>query len=165
MYAGIDLSAKDENPTGICILGDETELFTVFSDQEIIESVRDTRIITFDAPLTRTDRSFRKAERELRERLGPILPLNTPSMEKLSERALDIKKELRRESTIIETYPRAVEKSLDIDQKDVGLDFDNEHEYDAYLSALTARAFDIGDAIRFGQDSEFIYIPSTETSR
>ncbi len=163
MYSGIDLSAKEENPTGICIFNDEIEVFTVFTDKDIIAEMKDQKVVAVDAPLTETEKAFRDAEREMMKEFGPMLPINTPGMKKLSERALEIKDELKCE--VIETYPRAVEKSLNIDKSDLSLDFSNEHEYDAYLSALTARAFDIGDAIRFGQDSEFIYIPSTETSR
>ena len=78
-------------------------------------------------------------------------------MKKLSDRALILIKKLN--CDIIETYPRAVEKSLDIKEEDIDIKFQNDHEYDAYLCALSAKYYCDDEYESFGKDSEVIITP------
>ncbi len=151
MYVGIDLAASDEGPTGICRLNDWMECFTVYSDQEIEEKTKGAEVVAVDAPITRDDVSFRGAERALMKEYGPMLPLNTPGMKKLSKRALKLFDD------VIETYPRAVEKTVECGQDEE--EFKNEHEYDAYLCALTAKAYAQGECEAYGEKGERIVVP------
>ncbi len=162
MYGGIDLAAKVENDTGVCRLVEDGryELHTVFEDEEIIDLVKNSSVIAVDAPLTETEKPFREAERELMNKFGPMLPLNTPGMKELRERAVRLKENLERisKAVLIETYPRAVEKVLNLNRKVVKIDFDNVHEYDAYLCALTAKKYDQGEYERYGEKTESIVL-------
>ncbi len=155
MYVGIDLAAKEKNETGVCILDDEVEVKIVFEDEMIIQCGRGASVAAIDAPLTESKKVFRPAERELMTKFGPMLPLNTPGMKTLSKRANCIKKALEEECEIIETYPRAVEKVLDVEKSD----FESQHEFDAYLCALTAKSFSEGRYERFGEGSGPIILP------
>jgi len=66
---------------------------------------------------------------------GPMLLLNTPGMKALTRRGVELRKRLEPYAVVIETYPRAVEKKLDLEKADLDMDFKNEDEYDAYLCA------------------------------
>ncbi len=166
MYLGIDLAAKEENPSGICILNDSIETYTVNTDKQILELTDGAEVVAIDAPLTESSEAFRDAERELiEEGLGPILPLNTPGMERLIERAEGIKNKIDLDVKIIETYPRAVEKALELREQDKDERYQNEHEYDAYLCALAARSFHLDDHRVFGRDEERIMIPKSKKTR
>lgn len=160
MYSGIDLAADHDNDTGICISNDRVELYTVRRDEEIKALCGGADITAVDAPLTKVNESFRRAERELMEVHGPLLPLNIEGMTRLSERGLRISNMI--ECEVVETYPRAVEKSLEIDMDMVTIDFENEDEYDAYLCALTAKFYDEGEYRTFGEGEEVIIIPETD---
>ncbi|MFP4001115.1 MAG: DUF429 domain-containing protein [Thermoplasmata archaeon] len=157
MYVGLDLSGREENGTGVCILDSTLEFYTVFEDTEIIELALNSEIVAVDAPLTDTDKAFRPAEREMMEDFGPMLPLNTPGMKLLSKRGRRIKEELAEECEVIETYPRAVEKILDT--KKTREHFENEDEFDAYLCALTAKKYSEGEYRRYGEEPESIILP------
>ncbi len=158
MYLGIDLSGKEENETGTCVLDGDITARTVFKNETIIRQARKASVVAIDAPLTECEKAFRTAERELMEEFGPLLPLNTPGMKKLSRRARRIKDFLQEECEIIETYPRAVEKVLDID-KTID-DFRNEHEFDAYLCALTAKKYSEGKYKKYGERFKSIILPA-----
>ncbi|MBS3782164.1 MAG: hypothetical protein KGY68_06110, partial [Candidatus Thermoplasmatota archaeon] len=125
--------------------------------ETIIEFVREASTVAIDAPLTESKKPFRPAERELMKEFGPMLPLNTPGMKKLSERARGIKGKLKDECEVIETYPRAVEKVLEIEK--TKSDFESEHEFDAYLCALTAKKYSEGKYERYGKRPESIILP------
>lgn len=158
MYIGIDLAGKEENETGICVLDGNIDIHTVFESETIIRRARKASIVAIDAPLTESEKAFRPVERELMKEFGPMLPLNTPGMKKLSKRARRIKNALQGECEIIETYPRAVEEVLDI-EKTKG-DFESGHEFDAYLCALTAKSYSEGKYERYGERTESIVLPS-----
>jgi len=96
MYVGIDLAAKEENETGICILDGDIEVQLVFKNHEIIKSVKKASVAAMDAPLTESEAAFRPAERELMSNFGPMLPLNTPGMKTLSEEGKTDQKSARR---------------------------------------------------------------------
>lgn len=157
MYLGIDLAAKEENRSGVCRLDSNLVVQTVFEDGVIIELSRKAEVVAIDGPLTDTEKPFRPAERELMEEFGPMLPLNTPGMELLTERARRIKAALPEGCEVIETYPRAVEEVLDINK--TKSDFKNEDEFDAYLCALTAKRYSEGKYKRYGDEAGSIVLP------
>jgi len=156
MYVGIDLAAKKGNKTGVCSLNREIDARTVFEDDKIIKLAKEGEVVAIDAPLSTTEKPFRSAEREMMEEFGPMLPLNTPGMLSLSKRARQIRKRLE-EVEMIETYPRAVEQIID-ERKD-RKHFENEHEFDAYLCALTAKRYSEGRYRKYGEGSETIVLP------
>ncbi len=156
MYGGLDLAAKVSNETGLCILNDQIELYTVHEDDVILELLSSQKVIAIDAPLTEKDVAFRKAERELMKEYGPIFPLNMTGMRKLSKRGLEIKSKLIGE--IIETFPRAVEKNLQIEADRLDIEFSNQHEYDAFLCSLAAKKYFEGSYKSYGND-EVIIVP------
>ena len=139
MFGGLDLAAKDTNKTGICLIDDNIEIYTVREDDQIINLLKDAKVIAVDAPLTSKKVTFRSAEREIMKDFGPMLPINMSGMRLLAERALRLKKIL--EVELIETFPRAVEKNLNIDMDGLAIEFNNGHEYDAYLCALAAESY------------------------
>lgn len=157
MYAGIDLAAKEKNETGVCLLNDDIDARTVFRDEEIIKIAKEGEVVAIDAPLTRSDEPFRPAERKMMTEFGPMLPLNTPGMLLLVERSRQIRGRLEGDSEVIETYPRAVEQVID-DRED-RKHFQNDHEFDAYLCALTAKRYSRGRYKKYGEKSEFIVLP------
>lgn len=156
MFVGIDLAGKESNETGICVLNDDIVTKIVFKDEEIISHCKGAKVVAVDAPLTSTNKPFRKAERELMKEIGPILPLNTPGMQTLSERALHLQRKIE-DKKVIETYPRAVEKVIDLNEKKDR--FETEHEFDAYLCALTARKYHKNKVKIYGESPETIAIP------
>lgn len=160
MYLGVDLAASRRKPTGMCTINDEVKCRTVFTDDEILEEVERAEIVAVDAPLTETDEPFRDAEREIMNSYISILPLTTPGMKRLSGRALYVF--TKTDVEVIETYPRAVEKELEIEQVSVDIEFNNEHEYDAYLCALTAKAYEVDQYLSFGEEGEEIIIPNNK---
>lgn len=156
MYLGIDLAAVETRPTEICLMDDEVRTWTVQKDDKILQKVDTAEVVAVDAPLTETDKAFREAERELMKEHGPILPLNTPGMVELSERALRL---FGDRSNVIETYPRAVESSLGMSREGVRYDFEEEHQYDAFLCSFTAGAYAEDEYICYGEGDETIIIP------
>ncbi|MEF8874204.1 MAG: hypothetical protein V5A88_05980 [Candidatus Thermoplasmatota archaeon] len=165
MYGGIDLAAKVENGTGVSTLSSHgIKSATVFAEKAIIKKMGECSVIAIDAPLSRTEKPFREAERELMSEFGSILPLNTPGMKSLSKRAVRLRKKLERKTSavVIETYPRAVEKVLSVNRKMLDADFKNEHEYDAYLCAVAAKKYDENMYEEFGKAKETIILPLSE---
>ncbi len=163
MYGGIDLAAKVENKTGICTLtsDDEVKLETVFKDKTILKRMEDCSVVAIDAPLSMTEKPFRAAERELMDEFGPMLPLNTPGMRSLCERAVKLKEDLEKKTDtfLIETYPRAVEKILNLSREKLNMNFKNEHEYDAYLCAVTAKRYVENEYDEFGEKGDTMILP------
>ncbi len=158
MYVGIDLAAKEKNETGLCILDGELDTQTIFKDKKILQLAKKASVVAIDAPLTESEKPFRKAERELMKEFGPMLPLNTPGMKILSKRAQILKKSLQKECEVIETYPRAVEKVCKIEK--TKSDFESGHEFDAYLCALTAKSYSEDKYKEYGEGQETIILPS-----
>ncbi|MFP4051499.1 MAG: hypothetical protein ACLFVB_07150 [Thermoplasmata archaeon] len=158
MFGGLDLAAKETNITGLCIINESIELYTVYDDDMILKLLSDLKVTAIDAPLTEKKVAFRDAERELMKDYGPIMPINMIGMRKLSQRGLEIKNKLNGE--VIETFPRGVEKSLEIDIDELDIYFENQHEYDAYLCALVAKNYYEGNYRVYGKE-EVIIIPGS----
>lgn len=105
---GIDLAAKTENQTGMaCIIHEKIFLKTVYSDEDIINEIINSRpsVVAMDAPLSlphgrcclekdchcSVGGHFRKSDLKMRK-FGGVLPLTFPGMKALTFRGIGIKK-------------------------------------------------------------------------
>lgn len=173
---GIDLAAKEKNPTGICILNNEGFTFyTVFTNPDIYELVcsASPSLIVIDAPLSlpkgrccldkdckcSVGGHFRLAEKEIR-RYGRVLPLTFKGMKMLTLRGIDISSKLKKDFTVIESHPRTSLKILGynepmelLKQYDVRID-QNEHELDAGILAITGYLHTNKCSIELGDKEE-----------
>ena len=112
---GVDLAAKEKNPTGICSLNQEIYLFTLYSNKDIIEGVQDHKpeLIALDAPLIKGKIQTREVDLYLKK-YGALLP-TIPSMKPLARRGgkmADTFISLGYE--VIEVFPTATAKILSI---------------------------------------------------
>lgn len=145
---GIDLAAKEKNPTGIAIMyGTRIKTITLFSDFEILDLFTriKPRIIAMDAPLTLKDRY---AEKYLKK--YGAMSLKIPSMMLLAQRGLRLKERFENAGfKVIEVFPTATAKILGFYRKNkmemlsYFKDFSiegtrNKHEVDAIIAAYTA---------------------------
>ena len=143
--AGIDLSAREGNPTGLFILPDFVWR-TVRRDEEIVEGVRGCDLVVIDAPLS-VEIPWRDSEWELIRRGFRPLPLSMGSMRELHERAVKLAERMGR---VIETFVSPMRTPLvDVLSKKTGW---NRHERDAFLCALTGLAFLEGEVEIFGRE-------------
>jgi predicted nuclease with RNAse H fold len=140
--AGIDLAALPRNPTGICIMGDDIFLLTLYKDEEILAAINEVKpkIVAIDAPLMKKIR-IREADKILKK--YGAMPPTMLSMRMLVKRASEIVEEI--EAEVIEVFPTATAKILGIYEKDwhrmaekIDIKAKNKHELDAYLAAYTA---------------------------
>ncbi len=154
--AGIDLAGKEKNPTGFCILTEnETKTKILFSDDEILKEIEKERpdCIAIDAPFWLPKVGvWRPCDVKLLKRgFRPLSPM-LPTMKLLTLRALKLVRILVKKGyKVIEVFPRATEKILGLSKEPRK----NEHEYDALLCALTAKAYLKGDY----EDLDGIIIP------
>lgn len=138
---GIDLAGKPENPSGFCLLTEEeTETKLLYTNLEILKEIESVKpqCIAIDAPFWIPKDAWRPSDKLLIEKgFRPISPL-LPSMRMLTMRAKHLVLVLReRKYIVIEVFPRATERILNLSKEPRK----NEHEYDALLCALTAKAF------------------------
>ena len=163
---GIDLAAKETNPTGICIFEDwRAECRTVKSDEEILEIVRAVRpdLIVVDAPLSISENAWRDGEEALLRMGKRPLPLTMGSMRELAERAVKLKKHWKVKT--IETFPSAFRpKILDVKMVRKIIGIKNKHERDALLCALVGRRYFHGGIRKLGEKSH-IYIISEDAAK
>lgn len=141
MFVGIDLAALENKPSGFCILNRKIKTFLVYSDREILKKIERIcpKVIAIDAPLTIPKKHYRKCDLLVRKKGIPIFSFNLPSLRKLAERAVRLKKKIK--YPVIETYPYAVIK---LDKKVSILarkKFKTKHERDAFICALVAKKF------------------------
>ncbi|MDD1774120.1 MAG: DUF429 domain-containing protein [Methanobacterium sp.] len=184
-FIGIDLAGKEENPTGICILNEETLRFeTLFYDEEIVDLIKKYQpdLTAIDAPLSlplgrcclekdcecAEYGHFRQAEREIRL-YGRVLPLTFRGMKMLTFRGIKLRDRLKRDFKIIETHPRTSQKMLGLDliedlEKILTIPGNpSEHELDALLAAITGYLYCKGCYIELGAPDEgIIIIPRDE---
>ncbi|MBC7074405.1 DUF429 domain-containing protein, partial [Candidatus Parcubacteria bacterium] len=183
---GLDLSADQKRKSGICILNGKlkAKTFHLFSDDQILNLAKreKPKIIAIDAPLSfpkEKNAPFRKAEFELLKLKIKVLPLNLPSMEKLTERAINLKKKLKT-FEVIEVYPHATREILNLAEKkdkenlkfdlqNLGIKIEKEkltsHELDAICSAFTGYLYLKGKTKTFGEKREGeIVVPKKEVS-
>ena len=163
MMIGIDLAGSERNITGICVMDHDIRTFSVRRDEEIIELVESAKgkIIAIDAPLSFHGKAFRDCDVEIREHCR-IMPLTLHGMRRLTERGMRLAKLFRRKYEVIEVYPYASKKFLDIksehDLKKFGVhaEIKNKDEFDAIICALTAKFYLKGKYRTFGEKDKII---------
>ncbi|MFB2622803.1 DUF429 domain-containing protein [Methanothermobacter marburgensis] len=182
--AGVDLAASDGNETGVAIIdGGKVKVFSVFSFDGIIHSVKSADTVAVDAPLSlprgrcclRSDCScsrhghFRRADLEIR-RYGSVLPLTWRGMRELTMRGIRIREALESHGVeVIETHPRTAEGMLE----NAGLQLElcdtsnmSIHQRDALTAALVALLYSEGNFIELGDPSEgTIILPDVEETQ
>lgn len=170
MLAGIDLSAKEKNITGIAFLDEEIETHSVEKDEEILDLLkgRKPEIVAIDAPLSAPEdkKGFREGEEELIEEGYALLPYGMRGMRRLSERALSLRARVIQEVDMefMECHPTTTGEVLDVkgdeDLENYGINTEvikNTHEFDAVLAVLTALFYKRGD-----YEDHDIIVPSME---
>jgi uncharacterized protein len=184
-FIGIDLTGKEENPTGICILDEEIVRFkTLFYNEEIVNLIKNYQpdLTAIDAPLSlplgrcclekdcecAEYGHLRQAEREIRP-YGRVLPLTFMGMKMLTFRGIRLRDRLSRDFKVIETHPRTSQKMLGLDlvedlEKILTIPGNpSEHELDALLAAITGCLYCKGGYIELGDPDEgTIIIPRDE---
>jgi len=158
-FIGIDLAAKDKNPTGIYIGDEEIIKKIVYKDEEIVMLIENfsPAIISIDSPLT-FKIPYREEEMELRKLGFKPLPLSLKSMYELYKRAVRIKEKVEKIKgiKIIETFPRAIEKILGFDYDYFKKYFRNKHIYDAWLCYINSKCYYFNRYIKLKN----IYLPN-----
>jgi len=131
---GIDL-ATEKGKTGLCVLNKKTRTYILKTDKEIIEIIRTIKpdIITIDSPLSLPKKGLRKAEKDLLKLSIKVFPPLMPSMKKLAQRAIKLKRQLKNYK-VIEVYPHAARKILKTKTK-------KSHRNDAKLCALVGKLY------------------------
>jgi len=140
---GIDLAAYPHNPSGVCVLTTKPHLSHAFTDDDLLTTISAHKplVVAIDAPFSFPSKGpWRPCELALLKRgFRPLSPL-LPSMKPLTERAMALVPEFRTsigvKGQVIEVFARATEAILGI--KRAG---GSEHQWDAYLCALTGRAY------------------------
>uniref|UniRef100_A0A7C2BL82 DUF429 domain-containing protein n=1 Tax=Thermosphaera aggregans TaxID=54254 RepID=A0A7C2BL82_9CREN len=116
-FAGLDLSAKKSNPSGIAVVDGSKvlrDLTLVFGDDEILSKIllHKPVVVAVDAPLTFTGEPFRQVDRLLLQAGFRVFPTTFKYMRELSERAGMLKKALEVEDVVVvETHPTSALKS------------------------------------------------------
>lgn len=156
---GIDLAGKEKNETGICLLTEKgSSAKIVFSDNEILEEVEKTKpdLIAIDAPFSFPTQGYFRDSDILLKRSGfkPLSPL-FPGMKPLVKRAIKLVNILSKKYRVIEVFPSATEKILELEKKKRA----NPHEYDALLCALTGKYYLEGKYNAIGKEK--IIIPTS----
>lgn len=164
---GIDLAGKTTNPTGICLLNNDTLDFkTVFSDEQILEilSIFKPDIIAIDAPIMSGKPRNRKADKLLKK--YKALSPSMPTMKSLTIRGSKLATKLVSQFKVIEVFPTATAKILRIYSKNyrkivskLEINVKNKHELDAYLCCLTAKMFLEGKTNEIGDEAGKIVVP------
>jgi hypothetical protein len=162
---GIDLAGKEENPTTVCIMSEDSYSFKrVYSNKAIIELSMEIKpdIIAIDAPIMKGEPRVRKVDRLLKK--YKILPPTLPSMKELTKRGTRLVKEL--DFKTIEVFPTATSKILRLYSKDyretaqkLGINVKNKHELDAYLCSLTGKMHLERKTLEVGDKDGKIVVP------
>lgn len=184
---GIDLAAKNKNPTGIAVLKcKKVKTFLLYTDSQLIETItlNNPYIIAIDAPFSLPKKGiFRKADKEMIKQGYRVFPPRLPSMKKLTQRAVRLNRILSESGfKTIEVHPTSTCKALSIPIKDkekvqtvltqIGLKGDFKvrpltlHEIDAILAALTAYLHVINQTDALGDNKEgYIIVPKRQDWR
>lgn len=188
IIAGIDLSGKEENPSGICVLYKKLNikviLKTLYSDEDILKEMKTLKpsIVAVDAPLSlplgrcclekececALGGHFRRADLEIRS-YGRMLPLTFQGMKMLTLRGIKFAAELKKQWEVIETHPCTGRRMLGLEEpEDLGklLDLPPDagvHELDAAMAAVTGYLYLNDCFMELGDPSEgTIIIPRGE---
>lgn len=175
MIVGIDLSAKESNPTGLCFLNNHKAITKeVFPDLDIIKFCRTYKpnIIAIDSPLSI---GIRECDRSLKK-FG-AMPQSLHSMKMLAYRAINLIEKLQKlNSFIVEVFPTGTAKILGIYDKNRTITMNNlfikfgfcfkgifsKHEIDAILSAITGLMWESNLCLEVGDNKGKIIIPNAE---
>jgi|Deesub1362A_J573_1020465.scaffolds.fasta_scaffold00039_60 hypothetical protein len=96
------------------------------------------KCVGIDAPLSYHGETFRDGDIEIRKRGYRILPLTFKGMKELAERGMRLAKRITYFSEVIEVYPHASSRVLDIQDIKISSTPKNKDEFDALICALTA---------------------------
>lgn len=180
---GIDLAAKEQRPTGFCILSESASLKLIKEDQALIQEIKavNPRLIAIDAPLTfpsgrccfelnckcRTKgANLRLADRKLIAKGYRVFPPSFAWMRDLTARGVRLRKLLRKYGySVIEVHPRTSLLALKWSEADVYeylkregygevVKAGNKHEFDALICAITAILHLKGETIEVGSKKE-----------
>ncbi|MCS7109656.1 MAG: DUF429 domain-containing protein [Candidatus Micrarchaeota archaeon] len=144
LYCGIDLAAKEKNPTGFCLIDENLDILCegiLHSDEEIIELLYKykPKVLGIDAPLSLPRKGYLRKEEKILIREGyRILPF-FKSMKDLAMRAKRIERKIKC-INIIEVYPNISAKILGI-KREKGR---KRHIIDARIAAITAKLYSEG---------------------
>ena len=138
---GIDLTGSERRASGWCLtVGPHATTALVHSDEELIQRTLESHpdLVSIDSPLSlptgRTSVSdddpgrasagiMRRCERILRQRGVSVYPCLIPSMQRLTERGMQLATTLRsRGVPVIESYPGAAQDILSIPRKRASLE-------------------------------------------
>lgn len=142
---GLDLAAKENNQTGYYFKNNFEKFGIVYKNREIIELVESLNpdIILIDSPLSYKE-PYRDIERELYNRGFRPLPLSMKYMKVLTYRAMKLKEIFENMNIeVFETFPRAIEKILNINYLNYKEKFRNKHIYDSFLCYIAGYYYSI----------------------
>ncbi len=120
---GIDLSATEQRPSGICLLrGRKVRTLLLATDEEIVGFASTCRpsVVAIDAPLSLppSGTGMRLCDRLLRQRGIPIFPVTVGAMRQLTERGIRLKERLTAVGlTVIEVFPGGAQDVLGLPRK------------------------------------------------
>lgn len=178
---GIDLSGREENPSGICILNKHKLILkTLYKDEDILNEIELTEpsLVAIDAPLSlpagrcclerdcecAVGGHFRQAERDIRP-YGRVLPLTFQGMKMLTLRGIKLAEKLKKDYQVIETHPRTSQKMMGFNnmENDLSQFFKlsgdaTEHEMDAAMAAVTGYLYLKGCCLELGEPDEGIIV-------
>lgn len=151
MIGGLDLSAKEKNPSGVCIY-ERLDCRTLRKDDEITSFFGGVSLVAVDAPLS-YETPWRDSERELIRAGYRPLPLSMGVMRLLYERASRLATRL----PLIETFVAPMRTPLaELLARRMGW---NKHERDAFLASLAAKAYKEGVAKARGRKHPIYVAP------
>ncbi len=187
---GIDLSGKDGNPTGFCLIINNIVLSigTFRTLKALLDyiNILNPTLVSIDAPLNFSqDGHFRDCDILLKKSGLSPLPLNTPSMISLIKRAITLTQFLKsKKITYIETFPAGAIRLLGYRKKpknknerrqifmnliklfDLATQIDSSNltkdEFDAFLCALSGYAYINNRYVEFKGNECTIILPSKE---
>lgn len=174
MIIGIDLSAKEQNPTGLCLLyGSVAITKDAYTNTEILSFCRENlfSLIAIDAPLS----TIKNRECDRQAKKYGAMPTTMFSMKLLTERAISLVNQLESQYVKkIEVFPTGTAKILDVYNKDRRLTTNNlfekfnirfegnfsKHQIDSFLSALTGKLWVEELCLEIGNQSGIIILPN-----
>jgi len=180
LCVGIDLAGVEKRPTGFCVLDEKFNVETkiLYTDKEIITEIYRIKpdIVAIDAPLARPKKrsgSLRKCDEELKKMGIKFFPINLPTMKKLTERGIRLRKIIEKKFKVIETYPGAAQDILGIPRKQKGIEKlrnglkkfvkikkrkISNHELDAITCALVGKMYLDNNCIILGDPKEILMV-------
>lgn len=159
---GVDLAILEKRQSGFCILNKKPLFKETYSDKDITEEINKTKpdIIAIDAPLTMPlIGKSRQAEHKLRKMKISVYPPLIKYFIPLTKRGIRLRKKLEKKYKVIEVYPFAAKKVLNLDKDKIFKKFKikekvNKHCIDALIAAYTGKLFKQGKTIAIGDKKE-----------